>query len=127
MRYEVLNADGEIVNIIELEAGSDWMPPAGHTVRLWQRPEPSPDATSEPRVKTWSELEIKREFTAKERIAIRAAAKTDVVVEDFMDMLEAATRTGGHIHADAPDFLSGLDYLVGAGLLTQARRDEIVN
>jgi len=125
MKHAVINSNGAVVNVIELEDGSDWTPPTGHTVRVWQRPE-SPTPT-EPPVKTWSELEIKRKFTAAERIGIRAAAKTDAAVEDFMDMLQAATRAGGRIRADAPDFVSGLDYLVSTDLLAQARRDEILN
>lgn len=62
-------------------------------------------------------------FTAEERAAIRSAALQDTVVGDFQMLALAAQG----IYNDDNMTIAGMDYLVSIGLLTQARRDEILN
>lgn len=62
-------------------------------------------------------------FTAEERAAIRSAALQDPVVGDFQMLALAAQG----IYNDDNMTIAGMDYLVSIGLLTQARRDEILN
>lgn len=55
------------------------------------------------------------------RLAIRAAAKTDPLIEDFLDLL-AATAT---VELDHADTVAGLGYLVAEGLLTTQEQSAI--
>jgi hypothetical protein len=61
-------------------------------------------------------------FTAEERAAFRTAALTDANVADFQQLAQSAQE----IRTDDPTTIAGMDYLVSQGLLTQARRDEIM-
>jgi hypothetical protein len=61
-------------------------------------------------------------FTSQERAAIRTAAMSDQTVADFQQLAGAAHQV---INTD-PITIAGMDYLVSIGVLTQARRDEIL-
>lgn len=64
-----------------------------------------------------------RRFAIAERIAIREARRTDMVVEDFMSLMEA----DGTVRPKHPDTLAGIGYLVQQGLLTQERSTIIMD
>lgn len=68
-----------------------------------------------------SKLEFLARFTSDERIAVRAAAKTDGVIEDFMELLKITDV----IHLNHPMAQQGLAYLVSIGILT-AERAELI-
>lgn len=68
-----------------------------------------------------SRLEFLSRFTVQERITIRAAAKDDPVVEDFLFMLDVA----GNVIPAHPTTQQGLGYLVSLKLLTVERSQEI--
>lgn len=68
-------------------------------------------------------LEFKELFTLPERKAMRAAARENADLEDFLDLLNAA----GEVHIDDPRVVAGLDAFVGAGILTAERRGEIAD
>jgi len=70
----------------------------------------------------WTAYEFLNRFTPDERIAYRNAAKTDDLVADFLNLAQAAQE----IISNDPMTIAGMDYLVSQGLLTQARRDEIL-
>lgn len=70
----------------------------------------------------WATFDFLRRFTSEERIAARTLAKTDPVVEDFMDLLSKATNV---ISSDA-DTQAGMGYLVYVGVLTEARKNTIL-
>ncbi len=57
-----------------------------------------------------------------ERIAVLAAAKTDPIVEDIVDLQRNTLR----IRSDDPDLLNALDYLTGIGILAAGRKQEIL-
>ena len=78
-------------------------------------------------VKSWDELQLKREFTQAERLAIRTARLTDPVVDDVMDLLEATTRSGGRVMADDSDLIAGLNYMESVGLLAAGRANEVLS
>lgn len=75
----------------------------------------------------WNELQLRRRFTAAERLAIKAAAKTDPQVDDFIDLVASAGRTGTRLKASDADFRAGMLHLVQSGLLTVARAKAIAN
>ena len=72
--------------------------------------------------KVWTAYEFLTKFTYTERAAYRNAAKTDDLVADFMGLAQAANE----IISDNPVVIQGMDYLVSIGVLTQQRRNEIL-
>ena len=62
-------------------------------------------------------------LTAEERAAIRAAAQSDVLVADFLQLAQAAQE----ITTTNPTTVAGMGYLVFIGLLTAERKDEILS
>lgn len=64
-----------------------------------------------------SAYEFLSRMTPQERIGIRAAAKTDPIIEDFMALLDHTTV----VHPLNPDVQMGLGYLVQQGKLTAER------
>lgn len=68
-----------------------------------------------------SPLQFLQRFTVYERVAIRAASKTDPIIEDFLDMINAASGIeGGH-----PLLVQGLGYMIQQGLITPERAAEV--
>lgn len=72
-----------------------------------------------PVIRTVSALAFKQRLTGAERIAIRAAAASDAVITDFLDLLD--TPGQGLIELDHPDTVAGMAYLVAHSLLTADR------
>jgi len=75
-------------------------------------------------IKTWTVLEFKRIFTSEERIAIRQAAKTDPVVEDFLDILETTAISGSLVSSNDQDLIQGIEYMREKGLISQQTADK---
>lgn len=72
-----------------------------------------------PVARTISALAFKQRLSSTERMAIRAAAASDAVIADFLDLLN--TPGQGLIELDNPDTVAGLAYLVAHDLLTADR------
>ncbi len=72
---------------------------------------------------TWTKIEYLRRFTQEERIAIRTAAKTSAVLEDYMQLLELASE----VKSDDPDIVAALTMLESVGLIGAGRAQEIIN
>jgi hypothetical protein len=70
----------------------------------------------------YTSYEFLNRFTAAERAALRTAALTDAAIADFQQMAGAAQEI---INTD-PVTISGMDYLVAQGLITEARKLEIL-
>ena len=79
-------------------------------------------AETVPAVPPLTPLEFFRLFTMAEDGAIRTAAKTDVMVEAFLDRARVATA----IELAHPDVAEGVAYLVAQSIITQARADAIL-
>lgn len=82
--------------------------------------EPAP-----PPVKKWDAYDFKTRFTADERKAIRAAAKVNADVEDFVDMLDTAAATGTRIYANNELVVAALEAMTPS-ILAEGRKDEIL-
>lgn len=67
-------------------------------------------------------LEFLERFTPQERNAIRVAAKQNADLEDWLDLLRAATL----VVLTDPRTVAGLEAFVAAGILTEPRKDEIL-
>ena len=70
----------------------------------------------------YTKFEFLQKFTTEELIAIKTAAKTDVSVEVWLWMFDSAQE----VRLNDPNLISGLDNLVSLGLLTEQRRNEIL-
>jgi hypothetical protein len=79
------------------------------------------DGPDGPQVVTMTSAEIAE--LEPERKAMRAAARENEDLEDFLDLLNAA----GEVHIDDPRVVAGLNAFVSAGILTAARRGEIAD
>lgn len=62
-----------------------------------------------------TQFEFLSRFTTAERIAIRDRAKTDPIVEDFLDLMQQAD------YVSLPVAMPGLNYLASVGVLTIQR------
>lgn len=81
-------------------------------------PEPPPP----PPVDELNKVDFLRLFTQAERIAIRQAAKVNLVVEDYQAMLDNAEI----IRLSDPDIQAGVPLLEGAGLIGPGRAAQIL-
>jgi hypothetical protein len=72
---------------------------------------------------TWTSFEFLQRFTAAERDTIRRTANLDAALADFLLFATAAQE----IHSTDPVTVGAMDYLVSLGILTPARRAEILS
>lgn len=70
----------------------------------------------------YTSYEFLQRFTAEERALFRAAAQTDQLVADFVQLAGAAQEI---LNTD-PVTTAGMNYLVLIGLLTEERKIEIL-
>jgi len=106
-------SDGDLEHLADLN-------PAAHYAGqgFFRVPDPEP----EPVVRRLSRIAFLQRLGAPKRIQIRGAAKTDVVVEDFLDLLGATDL----IELDNADTLAGVQYLVAHNLLTEADAEALL-
>lgn len=81
--------------------------------------EPTPPPSPRTRL---SRLEFRNQFTMAEKQALYTAAQSSVDIQIFLDDVNAAE----YVELTAQETIDGLNALVAAGLLTQARADEIL-
>jgi len=80
------------------------------------------DKTAAELRKSWTAYQFLLRFTQQERSAYRAAAQTDDLVADFLNLATAAQE----VVNDDPMTVAGMDYLVSIGILTPQRKSEIL-
>lgn len=132
-RYAII--DGSTVfTVSDWDGGSSWSPPGGMLVVALDGGEPcAPGATyapgSTPRfilppvVQVWTAYQFLNRFTDSELLAVRSRSQTDATTWRFLTFATAAQE----IHSDDPVTVAGMDYLVSIGILTPARRVEIMS
>jgi Tfp pilus assembly protein PilN len=69
-----------------------------------------------------TKIEYLRRFTQAERVAIRVAAESNHIVNDYVELLNATAT----LHLDDPDVIAGVNQLEQAGLLVAGRAAEIL-
>lgn len=97
--------DADLERLAELNPAAEY---AGHG--FFRVPDPEP----EPEPRRISRIGFLQRIPTEKRIAIRTAAKTDVLIEDFLDLLGATDI----IELDHEATVAGLAYLVSENLLT---------
>lgn len=132
-RYAII--DGSTVfTVADWDGGSSWSPPRGMTVVALNDGEPcAPGATYEPGsiprfvlppvVHVWTAYQFLNRFTDSELLAVRSRSQTDAATWKFVTFATAAQE----INSDDPVTVAGMDYLVSIGILTPARRAEILS
>ena len=75
-----------------------------------------------PPQRTITKLEYLRRFTTEERVAIRAAAASNPVLDDYLRLMELAQE----INLDDPDTVAAVGMLEQAGLLATGRAAEVL-
>ena len=88
-------------------------------------PEPAPEnaiAAEQTPATPLTKLAFMNRFTMEELAAIYTAAKTEVMVELFLDKLKLAE----HVDVTDPQTTAGLQALAASGLLTEARVQEVL-
>lgn len=78
--------------------------------------------STEPSPRVLTKLQFLNRFTNEELAAVYTAAKTNVLIEVFMDKLKLAQE----INLDDPQTVGGLQSLAAAGLLSEARAQEVL-
>jgi hypothetical protein len=64
------------------------------------------------------------QFTSQERVAIRQARATDLIIDDFMQIVDDPRLKVIDLSLAATK--GGIEYLIGKGILTQDRADHIL-
>jgi len=83
----------------------------------------SAGVTSNSVLKTITKLAFKQRFTQPERTALRAEAKTNAIVEDFMDLVSDAK----FIDLARQDTIDSVNFLESSSLIATGRANEILN
>ena len=78
--------------------------------------------TTQASITPLTKLAFMNRFTMEELAAIYTAAKTEVMVEVFLDKLKLAE----HVDVTDPQTRAGLQALAASGLLTEARVQEVL-
>jgi hypothetical protein len=133
-RYAIV-LDSLVENVVLWDGAATWTPPENRTMVLLNSEEACEigqhfDAGGDPRFtgipdrgpQSWTSYEFLLRFTESELEIIRGRSFTDATVWRFLTLAEAAHE----IKSDDPTTIAGMDYLVSASILTQARRDEIL-
>lgn len=108
---QVLVGSLDDVNLADLS----WLPPEvtgyeGQGFFPYAPPEPEP----QPVIRWLHKSLVLQRIPAANRIAIRAAAQSDPIIYDFLDLLYQTDQ----VDLDNANLIAGLGYLVGEGLLT---------
>ena len=110
---------------VEFQLVSDNVQPGWRLIEgVWTEPapvDPPAPVAEHPKV---SPVEFKLLFTAQERVAIKAARATDPVIDDFYDVVEDPRLT--FVDLALPSVQEALQYLAATGMITDARREEIL-
>ena len=72
--------------------------------------------------RTVTKLEYLRRFTTTERVAIRAAAAANPVLDDYLKLMELAQE----INLDDPDTIAAVQMLEQSGLIAPGRAAEVL-
>lgn len=108
-------------NTIEPPEGPAWVISATPPPPSWGLPDtPPPEPTPS---RTLTRLEFRNRFTMSEKIAIYTAANTNIEIKIWLDDLACAEM----VDLFDPQTQQSVEALVQAGLITEQRKNEILN
>lgn len=127
--FEIVYEDGSLSYTDMLGNAIEYVPTNGYQLRNWLNirqdwMEPLPaDAlvisASQPVI---TKLQFLQRFTQEERITIRDAAKSNPYVEDFLELLHAATEVNVEYQAT----IDAIDALIAAGLIASSSKPALL-
>lgn len=128
-RYAQLDGD-TIVQVIESETDPDgingqWVACGDAAGPGWIRPGvdlPFEPPAPIPAPRELAKIDFLKRFTQAERMAIRAAGRSNPEVEDYIELMNAATV----VHRDDPDMVRGITLMEAAGVLAAGRAAQIL-
>lgn len=85
----------------------------------------APPLASPPSPPQVTPVQFKLLFTPAERVAIKSARSTDAMIDDFYEIVEDPRLT--MVDFGLQSTVDGVGYLVSKGLITEARKAEIIN
>jgi hypothetical protein len=101
--------------------GPAWIVDANPPQPVWAREDGPIPTYPPPRI--LSRLEFRNRFTMEEKVSIYAAAVTNVTIAVWLDDLASAE----NVDLDSALTRQGVQGLVTLGLITEARRDQILD
>lgn len=115
MIYEILNDAGEVINTIIADETFVEQNYPGHYRLVGPEPAPPP---------TWviTKVAMISRFTPEEYVGIVGATKTDVEVQAWYDLFQAASV----VDLQDPRTIAGINSLATKKLITEARAEEIL-
>lgn len=117
MKYEILDDSGNVLNTIVAEQDFMDMKYPGH-----YRPAPPDPVVIIPSIPIITKVAFISRFTPQEYVGVVGATKTDVEVQAWYDLFQAANV----VDLSDQRTISGIDSFVAKNLLTQARATEIL-
>lgn len=87
-----------------------------------ENPQPQPEP--QPTNRWLSAILFKMRFTPQERVTIRTQAETDLVLKDFLELIDDPRLIS--VDLNLPEVSDALDYLISKGIITQQRKQEIL-
>lgn len=102
----VAPVDGDQIRIVYANGATEQK-------QYWSPPAP----VAPPPVRILQKIDYLKRMTQTERIAIRTAGAGNAVVNDYIELMSAATT----INLDDPDTIAGLNDLEAAGILAVGR------
>ena len=72
-----------------------------------------------------SPVQFKLLFTSEERVAIKSARTTDPVIDDFFDIIDDPRLS--EVNLNLTSTIDALKYLVTKNLITEVRKNQILN
>jgi len=109
---------GEGLYLVPLNEGEECLVGQGYDANG----SPRFSGTPTPVEKIYTAYQFLLRFTAEERAAGRAAAVNDPIIADFQELAVAAHE----ISNTNPGTISGMNYLVSVGIITEQRKQEIL-
>ena len=117
-------ADGAEVYRYQSDLPVEWHGMAFATHDHTPAPVINPDGSIEGAIvgRTLTKLEYLRRFTTEERVAIRAAASVNPVLDDYLKLMELAQE----INLDDPDTIAAVQMLEQSGLIAAGRAVDVL-
>lgn len=136
MIWAFVDSENKVGNLIVWDGAAQIYIPTGNTpVQVLEGEACGPgytyDANGSPRFiapppqqidYSFTSFEFLSRFTAEERAEIRAAAQVDAIIADFLMLAQSAQE----IRTTHPMTMEGMNYLMNYGIITDARRKEIL-
>ena len=136
MKWAFVDSENIVVNVIVWDGAANiYTPPNVTLIQILEDEICSSgysyDANGSPRFTapppqqidfSFTSFEFLSRFTAEERSEIRAAAQVDDIIADFLMLAQSAQE----IRTVHPMTMDGMTYLMNYGIITDARRKEIL-